>query len=366
MLSAVAKAYLVLAVVVSAFTIGYLDPLSLGAGGGGDHFGGTLLVTTIIGALAFAVVTSLRPVADSDIEAPTPADAPPPSVRPVNPEPTAGASVFPLLAAVGLALVGVAAATGAPVFYLALGVLVLAAAGWLSQAFVEHPLVTRRLAERVSQRTTSPFTYPALAVLLGAVVALSISRLYITISETAAIIVSGVVATVLFLGCLIVANGRNVSRRLTAGLAGLALVSVVGAGAASAARGERTIEHHADPDITREFVRAEGIEFDKDELALTEGLIRFTFENNDPKGTFHNIGFYSEREAGKPYIAFLPLNGGERASTVIDIKQAGLTAGGSYWFRCDFHPGMVGTVRVEQAPPKAEHGAESERKVEKH
>jgi len=361
-LSAVAKAYLVLAVLVGAFTIAYIDPLTLGPGGGGDHFGGTLLVMTAIGALAFAFVTSLRPVTDTDVEAPVPTDAPPPSLRAVSDqEPSVGASAFPLLGAVALVLVGVAAAMGSVAFYLGAALLVVALAGWLAQAFSEHPLTTPRLADRLRRRATSPFTYPVLAVLLGAVVALSISRVYLTITEKAAIVVSGLVATVLFLGCLLLASGRTSGRRLTSALAGLALVSLIGAGAASAARGERTIEHHAEAAITEAELRAEGIQYDKSQLTLHEGIVRFTFENDDPVGTYHNVGFYSEREGGKPYIAILPIDGGgNRRSTLIDPKVVGMEPGGEYWFRCDFHPAMVGTVHVETGPPPdTKHGAAS-------
>ncbi|MEO5679809.1 MAG: hypothetical protein ABIS47_09075, partial [Acidimicrobiales bacterium] len=206
MLSALAKAYLVAAAVIGVFTVAYLDPLSLGPGGGGDHFGATLLAATAIGALAFAVATSLRSVTDREVEPPVPADAPPPALRPVAPEPSTGASAFPLLAAVGLVLVGVAAAAGGPALYLAVAVLTVAAAGWLGQAFVEHPLATARLGERVSSRTTSPFTYPVLAVVMGAVVAISVSRVYLTLTENGAIVVSALVATVLFVGCLVLAS----------------------------------------------------------------------------------------------------------------------------------------------------------------
>jgi len=363
-LSAVAKAYVVIAVVVGAFTFAYIDPLSLGPGGGGDHFGSTLLFTTAVGALAFAVVASMRSVADSDLEQPTPADAPAPAMRPVgNAGPLPGSSAFPLVAALGLVLVGVAAATGAPAFYLALALLAVAAGGWLSQVFVEHPLTTPRLADRLSRRTTNPFTYPVLAVLLGAVVAISISRVYLTITEEAAIVVSGLVATLLFLGCLVLAGGRDVSRRLTAGLAGLALISVVGAGAASAARGERTIEHHAEAPITEVHLKAEGIQYDTSELKLHEGIVRFTFENEDPKGTYHNVGIYGAKEAGEPFAAILPIDGGgTEGSTLIDTHVVGLQPGGSYFFRCDFHPAMVGTVAVEAGKPEAGH----DKKVKKH
>jgi plastocyanin len=284
-----------------------------------------------------------------------------------DPGPTVGASAFPLLAAVGLVLVGMAAATGSLAFYLAAALLVVAGGGWLGQAFSEHPLATPRTVDRLRRRTTSPFTYPILAILLGAVVAISISRVYLTITEKAAIVVSGLVATALFLGCLLLASGRGSGRRLTAGLAGLALVSVIGAGAASAARGERTIEHHAEAAITEAELHAEGIEYDKDHVTLHEGTVRFTFENNDPVGTYHNVGIYSEKEAGEPYAAILPIDGGgTRRSTLIDTKVVGLHTGEEYFFRCDFHPAMVGTLKVEVGPPPdTEHGgASGEQEVE--
>lgn len=358
MLSAVAKAYLVTAAVITAFAFFYLDPLSLGPNGGGDHFGGTLLVVTAIGAVAFAFVTSLRPVTDSDIERPVADDAPPPTLKAVDgPEPGVGASAFPLLAAVGLVVAGVAAAAGAKAFYLAAALVAVAAAGWLSQAFVEHPLATARLDDRVSRRTTNPFTYPVLAVLLGAVVAISVSRVYLTVTEKGAIVVSALAATLLFLGCLALASGRNVGRRLTAGLAGVALVSVIGAGAASAARGERVVETHPEPGVTRQVVQAEGIQYNKARLTVTEGKVRFTFENHDPAGTYHDVGIYSEKVGGQPLAAILPIDGGKKGSTLIDTNVVGLAPGQFYWFRCDFHPAMVGTVEVVAAPP--------EQKVEK-
>ncbi len=367
MLSAVAKAYLITALVVAAVTAFYLDPLSLSSGGGGDHFGATLLVTVVIGALAFAYVTSTRPITDNELEPLAPDDAPPPLLQPVTPGPSAGASAFPLLAAVGLVATAVASTIGGPALYLGLALLLVAAGGWLGQAFTEHPLATPRLEDRVSRRTTNPFTYPVLGVLLGAVVALSVSRLYLTITEEAAIVVSGLVATVLFVGCLALASGRNTGRRLTGGLAGLALVSVIGAGAASAARGERVIEHHGEGEITEQEIEAEGIQYSKNELTLTEGKVRFTFDNNDPKGTYHDVGIYSAKEGGTPFAAILPVNWGREATTLIDTQVVGLEPGTSYYFRCDFHPAMVGTLQVVAAVPAAEHPSEktSEKKVEK-
>jgi hypothetical protein len=367
-LSAVAKAYLVLAAVLGAFALVYLDPLSLGPGGGGDHFGGTLLVSAAMAAVCYAVVTSFRAVTDDDVERPLGADAPPPTVRPVTDHgPAVGASAFPLLAALGLVLFGVAAATGSVIAYLATAVLFVAGAGWLGQAFTEHPLTTARLGDRLSRRTTSPFTYPVLAVFLGGVVAVSVSRIYLTITEAAAIVVSGLLATVLFVGCLVLASSKDVGRRLTAGLGGLALVSIVGAGAASAARGERTIEHHASGEVTEVEIKAEGIQYDTSELTLYEGKVEFTFENDDPKGTFHNVGVYSSKEAGEPFVAILALDGGTRGKDLIDTKVVGLAPGASYFFRCDFHPAMVGTLRVEAGrPPGSGDGHGGEQKEEKH
>jgi len=360
-LSAVAKAYLVLAALAGAFAVIYANPLRLWPGGGGDRFGATLLVTVAIGALAYAVATSQRPVTDGEVEPRVPADAPPPSMRAIgDPGPTVGASAFPLVAAVGLVVAGVAAAAGSLAFYLAAALLLVAAGGWLGQAFAEHPLATPRFGDRISRRTTSPFTYPVLAVLLGAIVAISVSRVYLAVNEKAAIVVSGMVATILFLGCLALTSGRDVGRRLTAGLAGVALVSVIGAGAASAAKGERTIEHEGKATVTKATLRAEGIQYDTKELTITEGKVRFTFANGDPAATYHDVGIYSSKEAGTPFVAILPIRGGAKASKLIDTKVVGLVPGATYWFRCDFHPAMVGTLNVEPAPPSG-----SEQKAEK-
>lgn len=359
MLSAVAKAYLVLAVLAGTFALIYTDPLALVRGGGGDHFGATLLVLVSLGAVAFAVATSMRSITDGEVEPLVPADAPPPQLQPITDMgPTTGASAFPLVAAIGLVLVGVAGATGALAFYLAVALLLVAAGGWLGQAFAEHPLSTARLGDRVSRRATSPFTYPVLAVLLGAVVAISVSRVYLTVNEKAAVVVSGLVATVLFVGCLALATGRNVGRRLTAGLAGVALVSVVGAGAASAGRGERITERREPAvSVTDVELRAEGIQYDTNVLTITEGKVRFNFDNAEPEAVYHDVGIYSDKEGGTPFAAVLPIHGGARGSKLIDTKVAGLVPGRSYWFRCDFHPAMVGRLNVEAAPaekPKAE------------
>lgn len=358
MLSAVAKAYLLLSVVVGAFALVYLDPLSLGSHDGGDQFGGTLLMMTAIGGLAFLFVTSFRSITDHEVEPIVPADAPPPSLHVAAPGPSAGASIFPLLVAVGLVLVGVGSAMGAAAFYPAIALLVAGAAGWLGQAFVEHPLATARLGDRVSRRTTNPVTYPGLAVLLGAVVAISISRIYLTLTEDGAIVVSGLAATLLFLGCLALASDRNLGRRLTGALAGIALVSVAGAGAASAARGERVVEPHPHPPITHQELHAEGIAYDKADITLTEGKVRFTFENADPAATYHNVGIYSSKVGGKPYVAILPIHGGKKATTLIDTHVVGLAAGQMYWFRCDFHPAMTGRVEVVSAPVATEEKVE--------
>jgi len=105
--------------------------------------------------------------------------------------------------------------------------------------------------------------------------------------------------------------------------------------------------------------------------------VRFTFDNHDPKGTYHNVGVYSAKEGGTPFVAILPIDGGRSGSTLIDTEVVGLTPGSSYFFRCDFHPAMVGTLEVVEAPPEAEHGSgeekpehtsekTSEKKVEKH
>ncbi|HZA41497.1 MAG TPA: plastocyanin/azurin family copper-binding protein [Actinomycetota bacterium] len=93
---------------------------------------------------------------------------------------------------------------------------------------------------------------------------------------------------------------------------------------------------------TRE-VSAQNIMFDTDIITLEPGTETIVhFENRDVSSIRHNIALYTDETAAEPIFSGEIISGG----TSIDYEFES-PAEGEYFFRCDVHPGMNGTVLVE-------------------
>jgi plastocyanin len=98
-------------------------------------------------------------------------------------------------------------------------------------------------------------------------------------------------------------------------------------------------------------VVAKDTAFDTKEIKLpADTPSKLTFENQDPFA--HNLAIYTDETAtGEPLFTFEPFPG--PATKTFDVDPI---AEGAYYFHCDIHPNMNGTV-VVGPPPPGEGGA---------
>lgn len=348
MMTTASKAYAGLAGFAFVAFVNYMGAV------GGDRVAYVLLVGFSIAFGLLAWVATGRRVDD---EAPTFEPSSRPGRIPVDgPGPAAGPSTHPLVVSLGVAVAATSAAFGAVFLLLGVAIAVLGLSGWFGQVWREHPSWTPAVGEKVSTRVVSPFALPLSAVLLGLVVVGSVSRILLNVSINAAVVVSLVLAAAVFAGCTVAALGTKLTPRLLGGVSGVAMTALVVAGITAGVRGVRE-EHHFTAPVTPVNVSAEGLAFLEKEVTVPlDKPVQLTFENNDPD--YHNVAIYTTPVGGRPFIAFTPFGGPrDEVYSPVDLKGIGLEIG-SYSFRCDFHPAMVGNFII--TPGGGEDGEHEE------
>lgn len=220
-------------------------PVSLGYKGGvGDHYGYGLLMAAAIGSIMLGFVSTA--VRDSSAEA----EAEVAGVASLPPARPAAVSYWPVAGAFGLALVVIGAV--ADQVLVIFGAIVLGATlvEWTVQTWAENatgdPATNRRLRNRIM----SPVEFPVVAVLTVAVVAVSLSRVFLAVSELNAVWVACGVATVVLLGGWFVAARPKMGSNAIAGLLVLFALVVIGVGIGGVVAGERPL--HEDHPVTNE------------------------------------------------------------------------------------------------------------------
>ncbi|HWC13120.1 MAG TPA: cupredoxin domain-containing protein, partial [Actinomycetota bacterium] len=92
---------------------------------------------------------------------------------------------------------------------------------------------------------------------------------------------------------------------------------------------------------TTETITAAGIAFGTDQLTFPAGEpTTLTFENEDSAP--HNVAIYETKEATEELFVGRTIDGGASTEYKIPALEAG-----EYFFRCDVHPSMTGTVTVK-------------------
>jgi plastocyanin len=248
-------------------------------------------------------------------------------------------SYGPIILAIAAFLLVRGGAAGPDYVIAAVIVAVVAATVWLFDSFRTE--VDVRDARNVDSRLLGPVALPTFAFLLTITIAYSLSRVLLAVSETASWVLAFIVAAVLFTILFVLAE-RRPSPKVVASLAAVGMVGVLVAGGAGAGVGEREFHPHT-PEIASVEVLAKDIAFDRNVIGLpADEEVEMVFTNLD-EGVFHNIGVYTAAEPGEPIFNGKPIAKGKT------IYRFRAPDAGTYRYVCDFHPAMVGELRLSAA-----------------
>jgi plastocyanin len=192
-----------------------------------------------------------------------------------------------------------------------------------------------------------PLGYPVIALVFGAILVFSFSRVLLAVSKDAAPAIALLMALNVLVGAALVAYGGRVRRRpVSFPLLMIGAAGVIGLGLFALNLNERPVEAPGEgggPPAVRLELAAQGIKFDKQDLSMPAGApVTLAFDNRDA-GTPHNVAIFTD-ESAKTVVFRGALVTGPKTTTYSFTSPA---KPGTYYFHCDVHPTqMNGTVTV--------------------
>jgi hypothetical protein len=217
-----------------------LGPITIGWKGGiGDHFAYTVLFTFAAVALFLAgFLTAFRDADPRSVAEAARVDAPPVA----NPPSTV--SYWPLLAAFSVALMAIGLVANPATFVAGAVALGVSGLMWTIRTWAEHVSADNRVNEEVRERVAFGIEVPVISCIIIGAVAISLSRVFLSVSATGAVVLAAVIAALFFVIGVAYAYIHTLGKNLMAVIAVVAGILVVGAGIVSTAVGEREFEHH--------------------------------------------------------------------------------------------------------------------------
>lgn len=219
-----------------------LGPITGGYKGGvGDHLGyGVLLTIGAAGMFLGLVSVAIRDAAPSALAELAGTEVAPREAAPAH------AAYWPVLGAFGAGLVVLGLVISNVLFVVGCLVLLAVLVEWMVLAWSDRATGDPEANRLVRNRVMGPFEVPLAGLLVVAGSVAAFSRLLLTSSELGAVgVATALGIMVLAVGALL-ATKPKLSPNVIAGVLALLAVGVVAAGVASAARGERIIEHEQD------------------------------------------------------------------------------------------------------------------------
>ena len=197
----------------------------------------------------------------------------------------------------------------------------------------------------VLERAVLPVAIPLVAIVVVEIVVFAFSRVLLTAGKTPAVVIGTLAALAILLGAAAIAAAPRIRPSTIQGLLVLVLLATVGAGGWAFARGPAPIEGHEEgghADEAGVAIVAANIQFDTDRLEVPAGKpFTISFHNADA-GVPHNVAIYTDDSASDALFVGDIFNGDETRDYEVPAVDAG-----EYFFHCDVHPAMNGTVVAE-------------------
>ena len=168
-------------------------------------------------------------------------------------QPAPGPSLWPIVAALGAALVTVGLVSYPAFTILGLAVLLAAGAEWTVQAWSERASGDRTYNVAIRERIASPLELPVLGAIGLGLVIYAFSRIMLSLTKSGTVAAFSVVAAIVLLVGYLIAARPRVSGGMVAGVCSVGAVALLVGGAVAGIEGERDLHpHETTADIAEE------------------------------------------------------------------------------------------------------------------
>ncbi len=233
------------ALAVAAVVYGYstggdvVGPVSIGwKGGVGEHIGYGVLLALAAASLAISAILVAFRDADAEAQADLLGVVEVAGNHDVTP------SFWPVAASFGVGATVIGLVLHPVIFMLGLALVALALVEWTMDAWADRATGDRQANQELRNRIMTPIEIPVVGALSVGLVVLAASRILLSVSKLGAVIVAGVVATLVLAGAAIYANWPGLGRRMVRALGVLGALALLVGGVVAAVVGEHEIVHH--------------------------------------------------------------------------------------------------------------------------
>ena len=211
----------------------------------------------------------------------------------------------------------------------------------------------QELSEEVRFRVPLPVIVPVVSLLVIGAVTFGFSRILLSVPKEVSVIVAIAVAANVLIAASFIANRPESARNAWAELVivftyplliGFVLtqLNLGGDTHAAAEEGGAHAESEEAAGGAGLNISSVDLQFSTDEIVLPAGEeAEIAYANEDASSIQHNISIYEE-EGGADLFTGDVIPGGQSTTYSVPALDKG-----EYYFQCDIHPGMNGTVTVE-------------------